>query len=49
MCSIKLSDDLKHAIGEPTVLFKASDALWSKNPDWSDEPINVTDGPFAYV
>lgn len=46
ICAMPLSDDLSHAIGEPTVLFKATD-----NPFVT--PVHgegnfVTDGPFIY-
>lgn len=44
MCYIKLADDLKASIGEPTTMFHASD------PVWVEEKIEfehyVTDGPF---
>lgn len=44
MCYIKLADDLKTSIGEPTTMFHASD------PVWVEEKIEfehyVTDGPF---
>lgn len=45
ICAIPLSKDLKKAEGEPMLLFKASEAPWSrcaKNGAW------VTDGPFMY-
>ena len=48
ICALRLSDDLSHAVGEPVLLFRASE-----NPDVSE--INgkgsgqyVTDGPFLY-
>lgn len=48
ICAVRLSDDLSHAIGEPTVLFRASD-----NPDVSEidgegSGRYVTDGPFLF-
>lgn len=44
MCAIRLSDDLKHSVGEPIILFTAS------QPDWAlkDAETFVTDGPFMY-
>lgn len=47
MCVLQLSDDLKHAVGEPTMLFHASD-------DPAVVPLHegknefVTDGPFMF-
>ena len=34
MCIVRLSDDLKRTVGEPKLLFKASDPIWvpSKKP-----------------
>ena len=44
MCAIELSDDLKEAVSEPTLLFRASDPVWATpNAD-----MMVTDGPFMY-
>lgn len=45
MCVVELSKDLKHAVGEPRVLFKASDSGWAirNNGDGF-----VTDGPFLH-
>lgn len=42
MCAVKLSEDLSKPIGEPVVLFKASE------PSWTDKGVQdfVTDGPF---
>lgn len=47
ICAVPLSDDLGHAIGDPIILFRASDALWTckahqNGGGW------VTDGPFLY-
>lgn len=43
---IPLSDDLTHAVGEVTTLFKAS------SPDFADQPVGgkhvITDGPYMY-
>ena len=43
ICAVPLSDDLARAVGEPRVLFRASDAPWvNRRPD------KVTDGPFLH-
>lgn len=45
MCIVRLSDDLKRTVGEPKMLFKAS------QPIWASSKINggfITDGPFLY-
>ena len=44
VCAIKLSNDLKKAIGEPKVLWRAGDAIWKH--DIRDNGSYVTDGPF---
>ena len=45
MCIVRLSDDLKKTVGEPKLLFKASQPIWAS-------PIEnggfITDGPFLY-
>jgi len=57
MCAVELSSDLKSPIGEPKLLFKASDASWAKpitvppdimaiHPPGMD--CYVTDGPCFY-
>lgn len=44
ICAMKLSDDLSHPVGEPIILFRASEPFWAdKNRD-----MFVTDGPFMY-
>lgn len=51
ICAVRLSEDLKEAIGEPQTLFKASDASWSTSFNHSRYPgkeIYVTDGPFLF-
>lgn len=45
-CAIRLAGDFKHSLGDPVVLFHASDALWSKA--MNEEGARVTDGPFLY-
>ena len=47
ICCIPLSDDLTHAIGEPALLFRASEAPWVV-PLWNSMDNFVTDGPFLY-
>jgi len=44
ICAVQLSDDLTHPIGEPTVLFSASEPLWADK----DATRYVTDGPFFF-
>ena len=50
IAAIPLSDDLGHAIGEPIILFRASEAPW-RGPQL-DQGVcdggNVTDGPFLH-
>ena len=49
MCAIPLSDDLGHAIGEPIILFRASDAPWGARLGGQDKHNGlVTDGPFLH-
>lgn len=49
VCAVRLSDDLRHAVGEPFVLFHASDAPWCEEKHHSSG-VNgyVTDGPFLW-
>jgi arabinan endo-1,5-alpha-L-arabinosidase len=44
ICALRLSTDLAHAVGDPEVLFHASD------PKWADKGADdyITDGPFLY-
>lgn len=44
ICAMPLSNDLREAIGEPVVLFRASEAPWEA---WQDAD-HVTDGPFMF-
>ena len=48
MCATRLTDDLSATIGEPELIFPASDAKWvhSLNPD--EDGHYVTDGPFFH-
>ena len=45
ICRVELSPDLKTAVGEPKVLFRASEAPWVPE---NDKGQYVTDGPFLY-
>lgn len=54
MCAIRLAGDLRTAIGEPVILFRASEAPWSTLYRFSTIVENnskngyITDGPFLY-
>jgi len=55
MYAMRLSGDLKHAIGRPVFLFNASEAPWvHPHSAWAEVkgserfPTYVTDGPFLY-
>ncbi len=48
---LQLTEDLKSAVGEPRLLFRAKDLPWCALPDWAAELgkiAYVTDGPFFY-
>ena len=45
VCAVELSEDLKQPIGEPKLLFKASESKWASNKDVNGY---ITDGPFLY-
>lgn len=45
ICAIRLSEDLKTAIAEPIILFRASEANWTVP---AHDANYVTDGPFIY-
>ena len=45
VCAVELSPDLKRAVGEPKLLFRASEAPWVKT---IRDGAYVTDGPFVY-
>jgi hypothetical protein len=45
ICVLALSDDLQHSIGEPTLLFRAHDALWPEPLPNRAPGSYVTDGP----
>ncbi|MBQ7916851.1 MAG: family 43 glycosylhydrolase [Firmicutes bacterium] len=44
MCWLQLSDDLKEAVGEPQLMFTATEPIWSLK----NQPSYITDGPFVY-
>lgn len=44
MCAVRLSEDLSEPIGEPIVLFRASEPIWASK----GEEDYVTDGPFLF-
>ena len=44
MCAIELSADLKEAVSEPVLLFRASEPSWANK----EGTMFVTDGPFMY-
>ncbi|KQO12704.1 glycoside hydrolase family 43 protein [Paenibacillus sp. Leaf72] len=47
MYAVRITRDFKQAIGEPVLLFKASDAVWSVGGG-DNQQNYVTDGPFLY-
>jgi arabinan endo-1,5-alpha-L-arabinosidase len=52
LCAIRLSPDLRESVGPPQLLFKGSDAPWTRphpRRDGSIDPgMRVTDGPFLH-
>jgi arabinan endo-1,5-alpha-L-arabinosidase len=52
ICALRLSPDLKTALGEPELLFRASQASWVRplTADWEGQKRTgyVTDGPFLF-
>ena len=49
MEAVRLSDDLSASVGEPTVLFRASDSPWSHEVlDGKERRSRVTDGPWLF-
>jgi hypothetical protein len=47
VCAIRLSEDLSQSVGEPRLLFRASEAPWCQEIG-QDPKGRVTDGPFFY-
>jgi len=49
ICAVELTDDLRSAVGQPRLLFHASDVSWGKSVTHSSGKIGwVTDGPFLW-
>jgi arabinan endo-1,5-alpha-L-arabinosidase len=54
MYAMRLSPDLKQAVGRPVFLFNASEGAWVRQPEWPEKgasrhfPDYVTDGPFLH-
>ncbi len=48
ICAIPLSKDLTSAVGEPVVLFRASQAPWAQQLNSKGRKGYVTDGPFMH-
>lgn len=51
VCAMRLREDLRSAQGEPSVLFRASEAPWTTpfvSPRYTDQLNYVTDGPFLF-
>lgn len=48
ICALQLSDDLSSAVGEPRLLFHASEAPWADELHSKGRRGYVTDGPFMY-
>lgn len=48
MCAMRLSPDLKRAVGEPVQLFTASQPKWAREIGPGNRRGYVTDGPFLY-
>lgn len=48
VCAVRLSDDLTQAVGEPVLLFRASEAPWGQSHTGTEKKGGVTDGPFLH-
>ncbi len=48
MCAVALSDDLRAALGEPMLLFHASDAPWVEPLKGGKHEGSITDGPWLH-
>ena len=46
VCAVPLSDDLARAVGDPVILFRASEGPWTGNVEQGG---GVTDGPFLHT
>lgn len=49
MYAVRLSDDLTQTVGEPILLFHASEAPWVRGSERPGKVVFVTDGPFLYT
>ena len=48
ICALRLSDDLTSAVGQPHLLFRASEAPWAQEINSKGRIGYVTDGPFLH-
>jgi GH43 family beta-xylosidase len=48
ICAVPLSEDLRRAAGEPSLLFRAGEAPWVRELPGRAPGSRVTDGPFLY-
>jgi hypothetical protein len=48
ICAVPLSDDLSRPIGEPLLLFRASQSPWTRENDSGKAVGRVTDGPWLH-
>jgi len=49
MCAVPLADDLSHAVGDPMILFRASEAPWGDDFVYSaGDGGEITDGPWLH-
>lgn len=48
ICALRLSDDLKTAVGQPQLLFRASEAPWAQEINSKGRRGYVTDGPWLH-
>jgi hypothetical protein len=48
VCALRLSDDLKATVGQPHLLFRASEASWSQEINSKGRKGYVTDGPWLH-
>ena len=48
VCAVRLSEDLTKTIGEPLLLFRASEAPWGHSNTGTERKGGVTDGPFLH-
>jgi arabinan endo-1,5-alpha-L-arabinosidase len=48
ICALRLSEDLSAAIGEPQLLFRASEAAWAEEINSRGRKGYVTDGPWLH-